>query len=207
MNIVRTARVRLLVGIFVWCVFLCTAQAEVVVIDDFEGELNAETVDFGAGGGSAVTATASEDIVHNGNQSLKIGYTAVTDGYMWIARGYRLDVKGAAQWLVEPHNIDWPQYTSFSFYMYGENSGSQIAVDIIDAGFEYWRFMVQDDFMGWKHIVCPLEDFFPRADWQPDASDVNAELNFPVFAYQFEPRTVHRGVVYIDYIHLIGEQE
>ena len=87
--------------------------------------------------------------------------------------------------------------------MHGENSGAMIAVDIIDDGFEYWRFIIHDNFAGWKQIICPLEGFFPRGDWQPDKADKNAELDFPIRAFQFEPRPTAKGVIYIDYVHLV----
>lgn len=177
-----------------------------LVIDDFEGEISPVTVDYGAGGGSAIKVSASKDIKYHGQQAIKLDYDSVSGGYMWVARGYKLDVKGADRWLKRPEEIVWSDYSSLSFYMYGSNSGSSIAVDIADSDFELFRFMVKDDFQGWKQIVCPFDKFFSRGDWQPDKAETNAELDFPINSYRFEPRSITKGLIYIDYVHLIRDE-
>jgi len=183
----------------------CSAQAQDknLLIDDFEGAITSETVDFGSGGLSSIEIEPSKDIVYHGSQSIKMKYSAKSDGYMWMARGYGLDVKGAAQWLIVPEDIDWSKYSALSFYLYGENSGAMIAVDLLDNGHEYWRFIIHDDFEGWKQIICPFDQIFPRGDWQPAKADANAELDFPIRAFQLEPRPKAEGTIYIDYVHLI----
>jgi hypothetical protein len=65
---------------------------------------------------------------------------------MWVARGYNLDVKGAACWLVEPKDIAWEKYNALSINVYGTGSGGVITLDIKDAGEEMWRFLIDDDF-------------------------------------------------------------
>jgi len=112
------------------------AQDKILLIDDFEGEISKSTVDYGAGGNSSIDIEVSTDIVYHGKQAIKMKYLASSDGYMWMARGYDLDVKGAAQWLVAPKDIDWSKYSSFSFYMYGQDTKAIVAVDFIDNGFE-----------------------------------------------------------------------
>jgi hypothetical protein len=87
--------------------------------------------------------------------------------------------------------------------MHGENSGVSIAFDIIDSGFEYFRFMVKDNFVGWQQIICPFDQFSARGDWQPNKAEKNARLDFPVSAFQFEPRPIAQGTLYFDYVHLI----
>lgn len=177
-----------------------------LILDSFEGKISGATVDFGSGGGSQIEVLGSQDIKYHGKQAIRLKYKAISDGYMWLARGYNLDIKGAAQWLIKPQDINWPKYYALSFYMYGSNSGASVAFDIIDSGYEYFRFMVKDDFMGWKQIVCPFEQFFPRGDWQPEKAEKNARLDFPVNAFQFEPRTLGEGILYFDYMHLIRKK-
>lgn len=180
------------------------AHQEALLIDDFEAPVSGGpdgTVDFGAGGGSSVEVAASSDIKYSGNQSLKITYDAVSGGYMWVARGFDLDAKNAA-WLLKPEDIDWKEYNAISFYMYGGDSKAEIAFDIKDSGNEMWRFMLTDDFKGWKRIVCPFGEFYARGDWQPDNADKNAELNFPLRSFQFEPRPETKGAFYFDYVEL-----
>ena len=176
-----------------------------LILDDFEGDIvmgPTGTIDAGAGNGSSVTVSADKEIKHSGAQSLKIVYDAVAGGYIWVARGYGLDVKGAAKWLVEPGKINWSNYGAISFYMYGSDSKMRMAFDIKDAGGEMFRFMVTDDFKGWKQIVCPFSQFFPRGDWQPPAATVNGTLDFPIRSFQFEPIAVSKGTVYVDEVAL-----
>jgi hypothetical protein len=123
---------------------------------------------------------------------------------MWLARGFDLDAKNA-QWLIKPLDIDWAKYKAISFYMYGSDSKAKIALDIKDNGNELWRFMFEDNFEGWKQIVCPFNEFFVRADWQPDNADKNATLDFPLKSFQFEPRPEAKGTVYFDDVQLMNE--
>jgi len=124
------------------------SEPKILMIDDFEGEISSMSVDYGAGAGSQIQVSASKEIKYHGEQAIKVEHEAVSGGYMWLARGYRLDVKGADRWLEKPTKIDWSKYQALSFYMYGENSGAMLAVDIIDQEFEYFRFIVRDDFLG-----------------------------------------------------------
>ena len=183
----------------------CFAQTKDLLLDDFEGKIiggQDGTVDFGAGNGSTVEVVAANDIKYSGEQSLRVVYNAVAGGYMWIARGFDLDAKNA-NWLIKPQDIDWKNYNAFSFYMYGSDSKAKIAFDIKDNGNEMWRFMVEDNFKGWKRIICPFNEFFARGDWQPDSADKNASLDFPIKSFQLEPRPEAKGTVYFDYVELV----
>ena len=195
-----------LVFILILCLTISSfAQEQGLLIDDFEGSLSGGpdgTVDFGSGNGSSVEVAAATDIKHSGNQSMEITYNAMPGGYMWIARGFNLDAKNA-QWLIKPQDIDWSKYTSISFYMYGSDSKTKIAFDIKDNGNEMWRFMVEDNFKGWKKIDCPFSTFFARGDWQPNNADRNATLDFPVKSFQFEPLAEAKGRVYFDEVALL----
>ena len=192
--------------IFILCLAISSfAQDEGLIIDDFEGPISGGpdgTVDFGSGGDSSVEVTAATDIKYSGNQSMKITFNAAAGGYMWIARGFGLDAQGA-QWLIKPQDIDWTKYSTISFYMYGSDSQVKIAFDIKDNGNEMWRFMVEDNFTGWKRIACPFGEFFARGDWQPHNADKNAILDFPVKSFQLEPLAVAEGIVYLDDVSLL----
>ena len=203
-------KIRLIIGVLfcslIFPAMLYAQEANELLLDDFEGVISSGesgTVDFGSGGGSTVEVKASQEIKHHGGQSLAVKFEALMGGYMWIARGYELTVKGAGKWLVEPKDIDFTKYNALSFYMYGANSKNQVAVDIVDNGAEYWRYLVEDNFTGWKEVVIPFKDFFPRGDWQPDKADKNAELNFPARVFQFEPKPEGKGTIYFDYVRLV----
>ncbi|MFH0826718.1 MAG: carbohydrate binding domain-containing protein [Candidatus Omnitrophota bacterium] len=187
-------------------VSLCCAQnqSQALLLDDFEGPISGGSdgsVDFGAGNGSSLDVTAAQDIKYSGNQSIKAVYDAVSGGYMYIARGFGLDAKNAA-WLVKPEDVDWSKYKAFSFYVYGNDSKTQVAFDIKDNGNEMWRFMFEDNFTGWKKVVCPFHMFFARDDWQPDNADNNLTLDFPIKVFQFEPRPQAQGTLYFDRVEL-----
>lgn len=182
----------------------CGHQKKELLIDSFEGELNRETVDFGAGEGSLLSITACREFKVCGEQSLKLDYDLKPSGYMWASRGYNLDVKGAAKWEATPESIDWKRYNALSVQMYGGNLGGVVAFDVKDAGGEMWRFLLDDDFAGWREIICPLVEFFPRRDWQPESARRNEVLDFPIMSFQFEPRFPGKGVYYFDCIKLIN---
>ncbi len=180
----------------------CTKAPQEVSLDSFEGELNPQTVDFGAAEGSTVSVSPDSTLKLCGEQSLKIDYDLKPSGYMWIARGYNLDVAGAAQWLALPEAIAWKHYKALSLSMHGTGAGGVVALDIKDKGGEMWRFLLDDDTAGWKEIVCPFEQFFPRGDWQPDNALKNEVLDFPIMSFQFEPRLAGTGTYYFDCVKL-----
>lgn len=192
-----------IVGFFLFIFAGCAQGPSEIMIDSFEGSLTKETVDYGAAEGSSLKVEADTNIKVCDAQSMKIEYELKPSGYMWIARGYNLDVKGAAKWLVEPKGINWRRYNAISLQMYGTNSGGAVAFDIKDAGGEIWRFIIDDDFTGWKEIICPFKDFFARKDWQPDIATKNEILDFPVMSFQFEPRLPGKGIYYFDCVKLI----
>lgn len=176
------------------------------LVDDFEGPIRGGiegTVDFGEGGDSSVEVSGSRAIKLSGEQAIKVVYEAVAGGYMWVARGYDLSVKGAGCWIVSPSDIDWHTYGAISFYMYGENSYTKVAFDLRDNGSEMWRFTVEDNFIGWRKIICPFEEFFARTDWQPSDADRNLVLDFPVKSFQFEPLPESKGCLYFDCVELV----
>jgi len=181
-----------------------TQPQGVLKLDDFEGELvQGKTVDAGAGNGSTVVVTAERDVVRVADtQALKIVYDAVDGGHIWIARGYGLDVEGAAQWNRAPDRIPWEKFAALRITLKGEGAGTRIAVDIKDAGGEVFRFMLKDESAAWRHVTCPFADFSPRIDWQPKDADGNGVLDFPIMSYQFEPIAISKGTLFIDTIGL-----
>ncbi|MCF7908866.1 MAG: hypothetical protein K9L86_08370 [Candidatus Omnitrophica bacterium] len=181
----------------------CDRGPQEVVIDSFESEINPKTVDFGASENSSISVDLAKDIKVCGEQSLKMTYDLRPSGYMWVARGYGLDVEGAALWEVKPKDIKWKRYKSISVAIYGRNSGGVLAFDLKDSGGEMWRTIIDDDFEGWKGVVCPFKNFFPRKDWQPDTAKKNDKLDFPIMSFQFEPRLPGIGVYYFDCIKAV----
>ena len=179
------------------------SSAPDMVIDSFEGPLTIETMDYGAGGGATLQVSAATDQKVDAEQSLKLDYDLSGGGYLWAARGYKLDVAGAARWLVAPEKIRWSGFKGISLQMFGTNSGGKVAFDIKDSGAEMWRFVLEDNFSGWHNILIPFEEFFPRSDWQPQNAERNNKLDFPVMSFQFEPRRPDKGTYYFDRVALV----
>ncbi|HNX81015.1 MAG TPA: carbohydrate binding domain-containing protein [Candidatus Omnitrophota bacterium] len=192
-------------SLVVVCAAWAFAAEKSVQLDDFEGVISggAEgTVDFGAGNGSAVEVTATPEQAHGGKQSLKVVYDAVSGGYMYIAKGTKLDAK-KADWKVKPEDVNWKEFNAISVWVFGADSKETVAIDVKDNGGEIWRSTFVDDFKGWKQIAILFNEFKARDDWQPDSADKNGTLDFPVRSYQFEPLTPGKGVLYFDDVEII----
>ena len=172
-----------------------------LMLDSFEGPLNHKTVDYGSADNSQLEVEAATDIKRCGAQALKMQYTLEAGGYMWCARGYGLDVLNAV-WETDFQKIPWGEYNAIEFEMFGNQTGT-VAFDLKDAGGELHRFMIQDDFTGWKQIVIPFTQFKPRGDWQPQSADGNQQLDFPVKSFQWEPKSIGSGVLYFDCVQLL----
>ncbi len=195
------------VSLVVLCAVWACAAEKSVQLDDFEGVVSggAEgTVDFGAGNGSALTVTATTEQAHGGKQSLKVDYDAISGGYMYVAKGTKLDAK-KADWKVKPEDIDWGSFNAISVWVYGTDSKATVALDVKDTGGEIWRSTFTDDFKGWKQVVTLFSGFSPRDDWQPDSADKNGTLDFPIRSYQFEPLTPGKGTLYFDDVEVIKQ--
>lgn len=199
-------RTTLLAAAFVLgLVGLCFTQEKNLVLDDFEISVSGGpqgTVDFGAGNGSSVEVTQATDIKNTGDKALKVVYDAAPGGYIYVARGTGLDAKNA-NWTLKPEDIKWENYSAISFYMYGTDSKAKIAFDIKDNGGEIWRFVTEDNFKGWKQIVCKFDKFMVRDDWQPENADKNGKLDFPIKIFQFEPLAGSKGTLYFDTVELV----
>jgi hypothetical protein len=183
----------------------CLAEGGNLLLDDFEMAVSGGpegTVDFGSGNGSSVQVSAASEIKNSGNQALKVDYDAVSEGYIYVARGTGLDAKNA-NWEIKPLDIKWEEYSAISFYVYGAASKGSIAFDIKDNGGELWRFIVEDDFAGWKKVVVGFDKFVVRDDWQPQDADKNGLLDFPIKIFQFEPLPGTKGTLYFDTVELV----
>lgn len=175
----------------------------VLVLDDFEGEITAgRTIDAASGNGSTVVVAADDTQKTSGEQSLKISYDAVPGGYIRVARGYGLDAEDAGRWLAEPVDINWDSYGAISFSFLGSATGAKIAFDVQDANNEAFRFIITDDSRTWKTVVCTFDNFLSRDDWQPANAVIDAILDFPIKSFQFEPVAVNAGSFNIDEVVL-----
>lgn len=195
--------------IFLFVLFFVTqASAQetsrVFLLDDFEGEITTGpegTVDTGTENGSTVEVSADTQNKISGEQSLKIVYDAVTNGDIWVGRGYQLSAKSAGQWTRIPEEVGWEQYGAISFWILGEGKGTSIAFDIKDAKGRTFRFMLTDDHKIWKQVVCPFDQFEPDAGQGVSAPEENVPV-FPLLSFRFKPMAIARGAIDVDAVSL-----
>lgn len=198
---------RIIIFIFTLTLVLsgCRPALKPLLLDSFEGKIDSSTVDFGSSDNSEIKVFASSDKKLCGEQSLEIAYRLEPGGYMWAARGWGLDVEGAACWLIKPADIQWQKYGAISLAMYGQESGAMYAFDLKDKGGQIWRYLIDDDFSGWKEIIISLDNFFSRTDWQPEEAEITETMDFPIKSYQFEPLLPGTREAYFDCLKLIAQ--
>ena len=103
------------------------------------------------------------------------GFThAFTDGTNWISE-------------------DWTAYDGISFWLYGNNTGGVVQLDLFDNRnttqpgdtAERWYYRLTDDYTGWQQFTIPFDQFQRRTDFQPSgAPDDGLGLN-EVSGYAF----------------------
>ncbi len=65
---------------------------------------------------------------------------------------------------------DWSNYEGFAFWLYGQNTGTDLFIDLIENrnpgsttdDAERWSVPLVDDFSGWRYFEFPFEDFFRK---------------------------------------------
>ncbi|MCA9403914.1 MAG: hypothetical protein KC897_09045 [Candidatus Omnitrophica bacterium] len=175
-----------------------------LLIDSYDRPLGSRQVDFGSSSGTRIEVAGYLGAKKCGAKSLRIKYNLLQGGYMYCARGYRLDAPGALWDGPHPEKIDWNAYSGFSVQVYGSRRGP-IAFDVKDNDGELHRFLIDDNFSGWREIYIPFSSLVSRTDWQPQNITVNKVIDFPIWSYQYEPKNPGEGQVYFDCLQLVKE--
>ncbi|MCY4071982.1 MAG: family 16 glycosylhydrolase [Chloroflexi bacterium] len=211
-------RNRLLLFLFlVLTASIWTAQAQeadVRVIDDFEAAEVFEGRDgynnaighapWGDQAGNVSLALATMERVDVNSTVLAIDYDigawggfthAFTDGENWLSH-------------------DWRGHNALSFWLYGNNTGAMIQVEIFDNRnanlnndtAERWYYRIADDYDGWMAFTVPFRSFQRRTDWQPGgAPDDGLGLDM-VSGYAFGfPAGVGAQRAYLDDVQLVTQ--
>ncbi|MEM8529349.1 MAG: carbohydrate binding domain-containing protein [Chloroflexota bacterium] len=109
---------------------------------------------------------------------------------------------------------DWSTYEGFGFWLYGNNSGTDLFIDIIDnrgpnsTTDDAERFSVtfEDDFTGWRYLQFPFEDFV-RKEIGNGAPNDGFTLT-AVHGWAFGSLTTDgTQTFYIDQVNLYGQAE
>jgi hypothetical protein len=191
------------------------------IIDDFESELpngtdgDGNSIGFytfqGAGStvaiGTAVTPPAPTlPEAGEPNTVLQVD----VDSTSWAGFIHAFENDTVDTWIAQ----DWSGYDGIRFWMYGQNSGTSLFIDVLENrnpgstsdDAERWMFTFVDDFSGWQRFDIPFADF-ARKDIGNGAPNDGLTLN-EVYGWAFGtlgtggPRTL-----YIDNVALFGSPE
>lgn len=197
---------------------MVSAQDDTLLIDDFEtgvpqqdadgvavgyiawGDQTGNTV-LGVSQAQPFTDLALPDATTN-NQVFRIDYEiggwggfthAFTDGDEWTS-------------------MDWTAHNALQFWLYGNNTGQPIQVDIFDNrnldivgdSAERYFYRLLDDYTGWQQYTIPLAFFQRRTDFQPNGAPDDGFNLDAVSGYAFGfPAGVGAQSAYIDDVQLV----
>lgn len=111
---------------------------------------------------------------------------------------------------------DWRAYDGLRFWLYGNNTGTTLQVEIFDnqalgtmgdsAERHYVR--ITDDYVGWQQFHLPFATFQQRTDWQPGGAPADGLNLTEVSGYSFGLAAgTGPQVLYLDQVELYGERE
>jgi len=144
------------------------------VIDDFESGLPAGTdangvpVGFytfnGAGSGVAISTAATPPapvLPATGEPNNVLQIDIDSTSFAGFIHGFENST--ADTWVSQ----DWTKYKGFSFWFYGQNSGSSLFIDLLESrnpgsttdDAERWTVAFADDFSGWQKLEFPFSAF------------------------------------------------
>lgn len=172
-----------------------------LMLDSFGGELGLSTVACGASSDSSILVEPDTKIKSCGKQSMKVIYNLSKTGNVHCAKGYGLEVP-KSRWEISFETVDWLGYGAFSIQFYGNNSG-EVAFDLLDNGGEIYRFMILDNFKGWKEIIIPFSALKPLSDFHQQKAHGNNQIDLPIKAFQLEPMTSGKGSFNVDCVKLV----
>jgi len=184
------------------------------VLDDFESGLSSEYVVWGDFEWNPGTTTAialslvdmpmtnmPAAIAQDPNTVLKVDYVVAPGMYGGFSRDFSKN-GGVSQ--------DWSGYDALKFWMYGNNTGDLIYIDIFDnralgsttdtaERFSY-EFVV-DNFTGWKYFSIPFTSFV-RKGWQPDGAPNDGLTLTEMWGFAFGFPGGSNSTIYLDDILL-----
>ena len=109
---------------------------------------------------------------------------------------------------------NWLGYDALRFWLYGNNTGATIQIDLLenqapDSTFdtaERFYDRIEDDYTGWKQFTLPFSDFKRRTDFQPSGAPNDGLTLEQVSGYAFIfPAGVGAQVAYLDKVMLVTD--
>ena len=148
---------------------------------------------------SALAVPGNED---QPNDVLAIAYNIASWG------GFTDAFTDGAHWTSQ----DWSAYDGIRFWLYGNNTGGTIQMDILENrnpdvkgdSAERWYYRFADDYTGWKQFSIPFALFQRRTDFQPNGAPDDGLSLTQVSGYAFIfPRGVGAQIAYLDDVSLV----
>ena len=202
----------LLLVLSLWTRVIHAQEADSRVIDDFEiaevfegrdGYNNAiGHAPWGDQAGNVSLGLATMERVDINSTVLAIDYDigawggfthAFTDGENWLSQ-------------------DWRSHNALSFWLYGNNTGGAIQVEIFDNRnsnlnndtAERWYYRITDDYDAWMAFTIPFRSFQRRTDWQPGGAPDDGLSLDEVSGYAFGfPAGVGAQRAFLDDVRLV----
>ena len=186
------------------------------VFDDFEAELPSGTdengipIGFSVFRGPESTVSISRATTHpplpgerNGNNVLQLDMN-VKD---WAGFLHGFENVTVDTWTA----LDWSSLEGFRFWLYGNNSGAKLIVDVIDNrkacatydDAERYRYEFTDDFSGWKQITVNFSDMV-REEINNHAPNDGLGLN-EVHGWGFGTANKGQATYYLDDFELLTQ--
>jgi endo-1,4-beta-D-glucanase Y len=148
------------------------------LLDDFESGNTSRWTTF-----KDTLTTVAPSVI----QPSKIGNYAMKIQYNIVAWG------GISQGFQTPQ--DWSSYQFFEFWVYGNNTGNTIRLEIsdnrpADSGTdtsERFEYKISDNYSGWRYYSIPWSSFTRRADWQPTGAPNDGFNLIQIWGFNFAP--------------------
>ncbi|MBN2389731.1 MAG: CIA30 family protein [Anaerolineae bacterium] len=190
------------------------------LIDDFESSLPYERNAFNTEIGFVSWGSNSADMPVLATTTIITPIPGSTTTNTVLSADYNIGAWGGfnhsfsenGEWVSQ----DWSAYDGLRFWLYGNNTGGTIQVEIFDNqalgsmsdSAERYYARITDDYTGWKQFHLPFSIFQRRTDWQPSGAP-NDGLNLTeVSAYSFGlPAGTGPQTLYLDQVEIYGERE
>jgi hypothetical protein len=138
----------------------------------------------------------SSTIVKSGDSALEIEYSfgnMSEDRWLTVAKVFD-----------EPQNFTIGKQSVMSFWLYGDNSGNLLSIDLIDVNENAGRYHLPLDFSGWKQIhLLMSQDFFlplPGNEQLVDFTKLTKKISISIDAIE---KPVSDGRIFLDEFYLL----
>ncbi len=190
------------------------------LVDDFESGLPYERTVFDAEIGFVVWGSSGADMPVLGTTTPVTPVPDFPTTNTVFSAAYNISAWGGfthafsdnGEWVSQ----DWSAYDGLRFWLYGNNTGGTIQVEIFDNqalgsmgdSAERYYTRITDNYTGWKQFHLPFAIFQRRTDWQPSGAP-NDGLNLTeVSGYAFGlPAGTGPQTLYLDQVEIYGERE